>query len=355
MQTKFVVWAFTLFATLIGVNWAFSLLSAKSDIQVLLGFALIVVIVALWLPRGRKAAARGLEYLKEYLSVALIITAVGMMGGCTRIEPGHVGIVVNQMGSEKGVQDYTAQTGVIWYNPATQDVLEYPTFVQTAVWTHNTQEGSPNNEEIIFSDKDGLAIAIDLSISWYLDAAKVPSFYVKFRSDDLETFTHGFLRNVARDHFNDVGPLYGAEQHMGVKREEFMLAVRKRVNDQLAQYGVVIEQFGVIGAPRPPEAVTTALNAKVKATQDAIRVENELRQETAEAQKAVAKANGTAAARLLNAKAEAEANLLVAKSITPELIQWRAIEKWNGARPMVEGVGSGMILQIPPLSAPAAK
>jgi len=45
----------------------------------------------------------------------------------------------------------------------------------------------------------------DISLSYQLTAEKVPAFYVKFRSDDLKAFTYGFLHNVARDAFNEIG------------------------------------------------------------------------------------------------------------------------------------------------------
>jgi regulator of protease activity HflC (stomatin/prohibitin superfamily) len=183
----------------------------------------------------------------------------------------------------------------------------------------------------------------DISFSYSLTDKKVPYFYVKFRSDDLNRFTHGFLRNIARDVFNEVGGKFSVEDIYGAKKGEFLQAVRKDIQEQVAPMGVNLEQFGFIGAPRPPKNVIDALNAKVAATQDAIKAENELRRATAEAGKAIAKAKG-----------EAESNLILAKSITPQLIQWRqmgiteqAIARWNGARPLVEGVGSGLLLQIP--------
>ena len=87
-----------------------------------------------------------------------------------------------------------------------------------------------------------------------------------------------------------------------------------------------------------------ALNAKIAATQQAIQAENELRKAQAEAQKAIAKAEG-----------EAKANELLAKSISTSLIQWRqlentqqAIAKWNGKAPEFwGGSGSGFMFNIP--------
>jgi regulator of protease activity HflC (stomatin/prohibitin superfamily) len=149
----------------------------------------------------------------------------------------------------------------------------------------------------------------DLSFSYSLVQERVPWFYARFRSDDLNRFTHGFPRNVARDVFNEVGSKFSVEEIYGPKKAEFLRDVRKRIQFQVKDIGVTLEQFGFIGAPRPPDNVIDALNSKVAATQNAMRAENELRQAEAEARKAIA--------------------------------------KWNGARPMVEGSNSGLLLQVP--------
>jgi regulator of protease activity HflC (stomatin/prohibitin superfamily) len=267
--------------------------------------------------------------------------------GCTRVDPGHVGIKVYYYGSQKGVDDFPAVTGMVWYNPMATSVFQFPTFVQTAVWTHNKNEGSPLNEELSFNSREGLVFNADISLSYRLDPSKVPHFYVTFRSDDLDKFTHGFLRNIARDAFNEVAVKYTAEEIYGDKKEAILTEVRQRINAQTTVYGVVVEQFGFVGAPRPPQNVVDAINAKIKATQDAIRVENELRSATAEAKKAVAAAQGRAQAVLVEAEAQAKANTLLSQSLSAQLIQQKAIDKWNGTRPLVEGSNSGLLLNIP--------
>lgn len=177
-------------------------------------------------------------------------------------------------------------------------------------------------------------------LSYQLDAQKVPAFYVKFRSDDLNLFTHGFLRNIARDAFNEEAARYAVDELYGNKKEEFLAAVRKRINDKVGPFGVEIQQFGFIGAPRLPQNVVDALNMKIKATQDAIRVENELRSAKGEAQK-----------RIANAEGEARSNEILTKSITPTLLQWKQLEMmdkhWNGALPTVMGSGGIPLLQMP--------
>lgn len=286
--------------------------------------------------------------MRKSLALALFVAAAA----CTRIDPGHVGIVVNMAGGNRGVDSIPTATGWTFYNPFGTSVYTYPIFVQTAKWTRSTDEGKPINEEISFTNKDSMLVNADISVSYSLLPQKVPSFYVKFRSDDLALFTHGYLRNVARDCFNETAGRYSIEQIMG-DNGPFLNEVRHRLQEQVTPIGIKIEQFGLIGAPRPPDAVIQAINQKVQAQQIAQQKQNEIVQMQAEALKRVALAEGDAKAQVARAEGEAKANHVLAASISPALIQWRSLEiqqqavnKWNGARPQVEGGSSGLLLQV---------
>jgi regulator of protease activity HflC (stomatin/prohibitin superfamily) len=116
----------------------------------------------------------------------------------------------------------------------------------------------------------------------------VPAFYAKFRADDLDSYTHGFLRNLAREKFDTAGGKYRIEQIMG-DNAAFLKEVRAGLQADVAQYGISITQFGFIGAPRPPQAVIDSINAKATATQKALQIELELKQAEAEGRKRVAR------------------------------------------------------------------
>lgn len=272
----------------------------------------------------------------------LIIAAIFSMAGCNVIGPGHVGIVVSMAGSQRGVEDMPTTTGWTFVNPITSRVYEYPTFVQSAVWTASAAEGHPTNEEISFTTGDQMQVNADISIAYQLNAAKVPAFYVKFRSDDLDQFTHGFLRNLAREKFDNTAGKYKIEQIMG-DNGPFLKEVRDALQRDLNPIGVELQQFGFIGAPRPPKSVIDSINAKVQATQIAIQKQNEVAQATADAAKIVAQAQGYADSLAKRSQAEAEANLRIAKSLTPELIEYQKLQKWNGVLPQFTGGATPLI------------
>ena len=222
--------------------------------------------------------------------VIVLVCFVVAFSGCTRIEPGHVGIKISMSGSQKGVSDMPLLTGWTFYLPGATKVFEYPTYMQTAQLAAATHDGRKQNDEISFSDKDQMLINADVNLSYTIDASKVPAFYIKFRNDDIGLFTYGYLRNVIRDAFNLVTPRFSYEEINGPKREMVLTTVRDAINTDVSKYGVKIEQFGFIGALRPPQAISEAIGLKIKAIQKAQQSENELRQANADAAKVVATA-----------------------------------------------------------------
>lgn len=265
------------------------------------------------------------------------------------IPPGYTGIKVNRL-VDKGITHEDTVTGFVFYNPIQTQMVIYPTFIQRVVWTHDVKEGNPVNEELTFNTKDSVPVNLDVAVSYGLDPKQVPAFYTKFRADRLESFTHGFLRDTARNVVVALGSEYTFDDINGGKKEEFLDRIAKELNNRVAGYGVGIQQFGLIGALRPPQGLLDAVAAKTRAIQDAIRTENEVRSATAEAKKRVAIAEG-----------EAAANRALLLSLDPKLFEWEklklqqaAIQKWNGVMPSVmnNGSGGGLMFNIPVQSKP---
>lgn len=276
---------------------------------------------------------------------SLLLVAIIGCAGCSTVGPGNVGIVISKVGASRGVQDVTIKTGWVLVNPITTEVIEYPTYMQTVKWTKSSSEGSSNDESITFTTRDQMVVNADVSLSYQLEFDKAPAFYVKFRADKIEQFTDGFLRNVARNSFNAVAGSYEIGDIMG-NNGPVLLKIKDDMQKQLTPYGVQIDQLGFIGAPRPPEAVTNSINLKAQAEQIALTKKIELTQVEADANKEVAKAKGDAAANIERAQADAQANKLRSESLTPALVEWTAIQKWDGHRPQVEGSSSGILMNM---------
>lgn len=275
--------------------------------------------------------------MRKIMMIGVMLVLALNTAACTRIGAGYVGIKVSMAGDNRGVDQIPTTTGWVFYNPMTQTVYEWPTFMK--------QTNLEGTDAISFSS-ESMVITAPLGFSYTLEASKVPHFFVKFRTDDLDGFTHGFLKNLIRDKMNEVASGMTIDQITN-DQKGFLTKVKDEVQKAVAPYGVHMEdQFGFTGKIELPPQVTAAVNAKIKATQDAMAAENQLRQTRAEMEKERIKNETYAANKIKYAEAEAEANLKVARSLTPELVEWKKLDKWNGQLPQVTGSGGGVLLSL---------
>src|SRR5260370_8444628 len=116
-----------------------------------------------------------------------------------------------------------------------------------------------------FNSKEGMEIFVDVSLSYAIEAAKAPDFYVKYRLADMESFTHGILRDVVRNSLNEVALTYVVEDIYGEKKAEFLSKVQAKIEQKLSPVGVNVQQFGFIGAPPVPSVTPAATTANAQA------------------------------------------------------------------------------------------
>lgn len=135
-------------------------------------------------------------------------------------------------------------------------------------------------------------------------------------------------------------------------------AVQDGMSTWLNKYGVTLNEVAIANIRFDPKYEQAIQDKQVK-EQLALQKTYELQQTQKEAEIAAAKAKGTADAAINEARgaaestkirgdAESQYNLLVSKSLTPELIQMQYLTKWNGSLPtFMTGSNSNMLLQLP--------
>jgi regulator of protease activity HflC (stomatin/prohibitin superfamily) len=286
----------------------------------------------------------------------LILGLILAMTACTTIPPGTVGILVdnNAGGDTKAAMRVIPGPDMVFVGPL-HTLYDFPVSVQQYTFTASAHEGDKVvDESFQFQTVDGSVVHADLGITYHIDPANVVGVFKKYRKD-LDTIRNIYIRNTIREALNEVTGGVNVNDSIGPKRDTIIVEVSKRVAERLAKDGVTLDSLTMVGAFRPPQAVIDSLNAKLAATQNAMRVQNEVAQTQAEALKARALAEGQAAAQIATAKgaaesrriqaeAEANANERIARSLTIPLVHYKAIEKWNGQQPTVVGSGSSLIL-----------
>jgi regulator of protease activity HflC (stomatin/prohibitin superfamily) len=250
------------------------------------------------------------------------IALIFLFMSCERIDAGHVGVKVNQYGDNKGVDNVVAVTGMVFFNPFTTKIYEFPTFIQ-----HKEYVG---DNSFIVNSKDGSEFSVSPIMNYSVQRDKVPSIFSKYRRQ-LEDIEEGFLKTAVYDAFRLATNKYTADELIS-NRAVFEVEVRRLLDGQLLKEGFIINQF--TSNLIYPETFKKSIEAKNNAVQAALRAENEVKTAEAQAKIKVATAEGNAQALLTSAKAEAEANRMKQQTLTPLLIQMEYVNKWDGKLPV---------------------
>jgi regulator of protease activity HflC (stomatin/prohibitin superfamily) len=233
-----------------------------------------------------------------------------------------VGVKVNQYGDNKGVDDVVAVTGMVFYNPFTTAIYEFPTFIQ-----HKEYKGE---NSFVVNSKDGSEFSVSPIMNYSVQRDKVPQIFSKYRRP-LEDIEEGFLKTAVYDAFRLATNKYTADELIS-NRAVFEVEVRRLLDGQLLKEGFIINQF--TSNLIYPETFKKSIEAKNNAVQAALRAENEVKTAEAQAKIKVATAEGNAQAMLTSAKAEAESNRMKQVTLTPLLLQLEYINKWDGKLPV---------------------
>jgi regulator of protease activity HflC (stomatin/prohibitin superfamily) len=148
----------------------------------------------------------------------------------------------------------------------------------------------------------------------------------------------------------------------GAGKSKMIAEVTTKCGANLGKDGIIIDQLTINGALRLPQNVADSINNAMAATQNAIQSENKVRQVKAEADQTVTTATGAAEAarqkakgeadalvikttaeaetRLVQAKSQAEANKILNSTLTPQVIQYKYADSWDGKLPVYSGGGA---------------
>ena len=91
------------------------------------------------------------------------------------------------------------------------------------------------------------------------------------------------------------------------------------------------------------EAIEKKNQAKLEAERADYENQKKIKDAEAAAKEKKIKAQSDAEAILIKAEAEAEANKKISQSLTPELIQKKMIDKWDGKLPIISGNSSSIL------------
>lgn len=256
------------------------------------------------------------------------LTGCGLVHTPKTIPPGNVGILVDMRGSNPGVEQTVLQPHRIWVNWY-QELYLFPTYRVIKNFTASKSEDTPEDESFTFTSADGLPFNLDVGVSYSLDQKKIPYLFQKNRNvgNDHNAMTNRMFRNALRDALSRYGGQDSANAIMGTAKGRLFDSLQAYVRRELGPEGVIEIRVFSLSDPRPlNEDFKKALAAKVIAAQKV---------QEAHANLEIARSDSTRT--VMAASAEAQANQMKQRSLTPELIQMAWIEHWSGDLPLVSG------------------
>lgn len=284
-----------------------------------------------------------------------IVLALALCLGCSSevIEPGYVGFMVRSTGDRRGV-DPTPLYGRIWEGIG-EEVYSFPTSLQNTVWEEHgrDRENNPVNESLSFSLSGGVSVNIDVGMTFRVDPAKAGTLYTRYHQTDLSVLADGEIRNLVRDGIQQNAASMSVDDILGDGRNRLLAVTLTRVRNQLSPHGIIVENLTFTSGPRLPANVQTAINASLEAQQRQAQAEARARGEVAAADGRAraqrAYAQGDADALLIRTRADLENRRLMAQayrdlgaSLSPGVLQYLYLQRWNGALASTCGGSTGL-------------
>ena len=261
------------------------------------------------------------------VSAALLAALALSVGGCSpaSVDAGQVG-VKTVWGA---VQPDVYQEG-IYLTWVGQDIISMDARMQK-------KEASATA-----SSKDLQVVSAVIALNYRIDTAKAPNIYQGI--GNLAQVESNIVDPVLQEAVKTATAQYNAEELI-TQRREVKEAISTYVKQRLEQSFLIVTDLSIVNFSFDSK-YQDAIEAKQVAEQSALTATNDLRRIEVEAKQAEAQALGRANAMLVEARAEAERQALLRATMTPELVQWQAIQKWDGSMPLVLGDGSSAFVDV---------
>ena len=303
----------------------------------------------------------------KYITAAffVMVLLLGAVSATYTVETGTVGIL-STFGK---YQEEPVLPGLHVKIPLIQQVHILDVKLQSANYIGRKdlpdKKGVINKPYISVLDNKNLPIGIDLTVMYTPNANEGSIILGKYGVNYFDKLINPNVRDVVRD----VIGKYPAEQ-IASDRTVISGELKARLDKKFDKMPFVLNEISLRNIQLPKIVLKKVEEVQIakQEEQKLAMVENQARKKQkiqtiqantrlieittrakADAQKQKIEADAKAYKLKIEAQAIAEANTVIAKSITKELISYKSIEKWSGMYPklLMQGSDTNTILQLP--------
>ncbi len=230
----------------------------------------------------------------KFLAVLLISA---LMASCAVVKQGEVG-VKRTLGK---YEDRTYTDGLRFYTPFVSNIVKIPT------QTENLEVS------LRLPSKEGLNIMADISILYNVISKEAPRLLRTVGKD----YESNVILPVFRSAIADVSSRYFAKDMHTGERGEIELAIKNQMDALLEGKGLTIEAVLIKSIELPPN-LARAIEEKLQAEQQALRMQFVLQEAQQEAER-----------RKIEAQGVRDAQLIIAEGLSREILQFKSIEAFH--------------------------
>ena len=239
-----------------------------------------------------------------------IIPLIGILLGFFTIIPVNtVGILFSPI---NGVKNETLPEG---FN--TKGLIDQVYQISTEVQTKNLSQMSGQT-------KDAQYILMNIDIKYRVDPQRAFEVFKLFRT--LETVDANFISPTVQRSVENITTQYNIIEILGEKRNEVYREIELYLREEFAKSGIEFYSITFVDTSADASIELAISNEAIAkkavetAEQERLRIEIESQQRIVLAQADKQKAQIDAETQIIEATAQAEANRIIAESITPELL-----------------------------------
>jgi len=251
-----------------------------------------------------------------------LLALVLVFGSFTIVGSGERGVVTH-FGK---VQEEVLDEGIHFKLPIISSVHKISVRVQK---TEDSAEAA---------SKDIQKVTATFALNWHVDSKTVNNLYQQI--GDEQAVAERIIAPAIAEVLKAATAKRTAEEIL-TKRLELKQEIDDMLIARLTKYDIIVNDISLVNL-NFTEEFNRAVEAKQIAEQRSQQAGYEAMQAAQVAKSAVNKAKGEAEALETMAKAQAHAQELLRSTITPQLLQKQAIEKWNGEFPQFLG-GNGSL------------
>ncbi len=178
------------------------------------------------------------------------------------------------------------------------------------------------------ASKDLQTVHSTVALNYHLDPSRVVDIY----RDIGTSFNSRLIDPALQESVKESTAKFTAEELI-TKRDTVGLAIRSSLKAKLEPRGILVDDFNIVNFEFST-AFNESIERKVSAEQDAFAARNRLEKVKFEAEQNIAEARGKAEAIRLESEA---------LKVNSQILQSRAIEKWDGKLPQVTNGGTPFI------------